>query len=396
MNCLELRRAVALVSLFVITALALASGCPAAQAGPDPEVLDVDDAAALLRVEPAVVRSLAGASLIPARRVGDQWRFSRAALLEWLKGGPAADASRAVATPPGVGERAASSARGVTREAAPPPAQDTPDPRAAPGSPPATVGERPATPTAEEIALRDQRALLRRGAVTVELSASHSHSEQSLFPVIRQEQRTVGVQAALRVGLLDDLQATLRVPGVWRRTTTFTGATIAGERDRYAGDLSVSLLGVAWREATGRPNVIWSIDAVAPSGPGDRGIGGGLVLSKSYDPAVIFAGLSYLRGSAVDAADSRRSLARHNLGLSMGYTYAVNDSLALSTVFVGTYRNSQSGDGVTIAPPRERYQLQFGLTWLLAQGVFVEPGVAMRLGGESPDLTTSLSFTHSF
>jgi hypothetical protein len=139
--------------------------------------------------------------------------------------------------------------------------------------------------------------------------------------------------------------------------------------------------------------VLWSLDAVLPAGPGDKALGGGLVLSKSYDPAVIFAGLNYLHAFSADPPSARRSLATHNLGASFGYIYALNDALAISTVFTGTYRNTRSPDGVSIRPSRERYQLQLGMTWLAARGVFMEPAVAMRLGGTEPDLALSLSFT---
>ena len=120
------------------------------------------------------------------------------------------------------------------------------------------------------------------------------------------------------------------------------------------------------------------------------------MLSKSYDPAVLFAGVSYLHGMNLDPADSRRSLAKHNFGLNLGYTYALNDSLALSTLVVGTYRNARSPDGVSIPPPRERYQLQLGTTWMLARGLFVEPQLSVRLGGEGPDFGFSLNIPYSF
>jgi excisionase family DNA binding protein len=49
-----------------------------------PEVLLPGEAAALLRVdEGALVRAAEDGSL-PGRRIGDEWRFSRAALLDWL------------------------------------------------------------------------------------------------------------------------------------------------------------------------------------------------------------------------------------------------------------------------------------------------------------------------
>jgi excisionase family DNA binding protein len=390
MTSFPLRRLLLLGVLTCFSTLPVASSRAAAAAGAQLEVLDLDETAELLRVTPDVVRELAEAHRIPARQVGEEWRFSRAALLEWLKDEQFADTPRASPALPGNLDRAEAlgseqyglSARGVT--------------------PPPTVGERPTTPTAEEIALRDQRVLLERGAVTLDFGASYARSEQALFPIIRQEQRTVGANAALRYGLLNDLQITARMPAVWRRTATFADATIGGTtspqvtHDELIGDVSLSLLGVALRESVGRPNIIWSIDGVVPTGPGDRGLGGSLVLSKSYDPAVIFAGLSYLHGFSVEPTDSDRALAPHNFGVSLGYAYALNDSLALNTVFVGSYRNTQSPDGVSIPPPRERYELQFGMTWLITRGLFIEPAVTMQLGGVSPDIAVSLNIPYSF
>ncbi len=49
-----------------------------------PEVLTEADVAALLQIEPAEVLALAEAGELPARRLGERWRFSRRALLDWL------------------------------------------------------------------------------------------------------------------------------------------------------------------------------------------------------------------------------------------------------------------------------------------------------------------------
>jgi hypothetical protein len=251
------------------------------------------------------------------------------------------------------------------------------------------------------MALRDQRVLLARGAASMDLGFSYARSEQTLYSILRVEQNAASAGATLRYGLRDELQLTARVPGTYHRTANFIDASVAGavapvnKSESYLGDASVSLLGVAAHEATGRANAIWSVDAVIPSGPGDRGIGGGMVLSKSYDPAVLFAGASYLYGLSTDPSSSRRSLARHNFGLNLGYTYAVNDTLALNTVLTGSYRIARSADGLAPPPARERYQLQFGMTWMLAPGLFLEPAVGVRLGGDSPDLLFSLNLPYS-
>ena len=53
-------------------------------------VLTLEEAADLLRVPAEDVRALAESGELPARRLGDAWRFRRDALLEWLGAGAAA------------------------------------------------------------------------------------------------------------------------------------------------------------------------------------------------------------------------------------------------------------------------------------------------------------------
>ena len=53
---------------------------------PAPEVLTLEQAAELLQLEPAAVAELAGAGELPGRRIGEEWRFARTAVLAWLGG----------------------------------------------------------------------------------------------------------------------------------------------------------------------------------------------------------------------------------------------------------------------------------------------------------------------
>ena len=65
----------------------IAVGHHAFTPAPLPEVLTPDQAAELLQVEPGDVIALAEAGTLPGRRIGEQWRFSRPALIAWLAGG---------------------------------------------------------------------------------------------------------------------------------------------------------------------------------------------------------------------------------------------------------------------------------------------------------------------
>ena len=51
-----------------------------------PEVLTAEQAAELLQTDAAAVRALADAGELPGRRIGDEWRFLRRAVLAWLGG----------------------------------------------------------------------------------------------------------------------------------------------------------------------------------------------------------------------------------------------------------------------------------------------------------------------
>ncbi len=55
------------------------------------EVLTVEEAAALLRVAPGDVSALAEAGDLPGRKIGEDWRFLRRAVLAWLGGGEPPD-----------------------------------------------------------------------------------------------------------------------------------------------------------------------------------------------------------------------------------------------------------------------------------------------------------------
>jgi excisionase family DNA binding protein len=58
---------------------------------PEPrEVLTADEVAELLETETATVVAMAERGELPGRKIGDEWRFRRAAVLDWLGGaGPA-------------------------------------------------------------------------------------------------------------------------------------------------------------------------------------------------------------------------------------------------------------------------------------------------------------------
>ena len=56
-----------------------------------PEVLTLAQVAEFLQVEEDAARELAERGELPGRKVGDEWRFSRQAVLDWLSSGEASE-----------------------------------------------------------------------------------------------------------------------------------------------------------------------------------------------------------------------------------------------------------------------------------------------------------------
>jgi excisionase family DNA binding protein len=59
-----------------------------------PSVLTLEEAAALLRVEDEALLAIAQQGSIPGKQIGQQWRFSRAAIVAWLEAEPGRRAER--------------------------------------------------------------------------------------------------------------------------------------------------------------------------------------------------------------------------------------------------------------------------------------------------------------
>ena len=347
------------------------------------DVLDLAEAAQLLRLPASTIEQLARDGRLPGRQLAGQWRFSRGALLAWLGQHETSPATVPPAPLPPAQLAGVTGRQQASTKSAP-------------------LGEQRAAPSAESIALRDQGGLLRRGTATVEFGASYSRSEQSLFPVVRVETQTTTAAAILRYVPFDGVQLGARLPYVWQRSTQFTDASAGTPALRTIsqenrGDAGVSVLAQVLQEGFGRPNILIGLDGVAAAdSTRSHGAGVSALLTKSADPAVLFFGMSYMRGLDAERIDNRSGLARNNFAVNLGYTYALNDGVALNALFAGSYRSYRANPAGSLPPPREGYALQFGATWLLARGLFVEPVVAVRIGGDRPDMTFSLNLPWTF
>ncbi len=72
--------------LIAVTTAPATAKTPVAPASAWPEVLTLDEAARFMRLEVGELEELARRDAVPARRIGNRWRFNRNALLAWING----------------------------------------------------------------------------------------------------------------------------------------------------------------------------------------------------------------------------------------------------------------------------------------------------------------------
>lgn len=372
-----------------IVAFVLAVASPAFAQSAYPETMTLDEAAAFLGMSRVELGQLAAWRQIPARRIGFQWQFSCRALMIWM----AASYIKPPPTAPAMiyGCRAAAAAP----PAAPAIAGTIPAtaPAAVPGAAP--IGEAPEGETADDVFLRDQRLLLGSGDVTLELGLFYARSDDGVFGTVVERDSFISTFTA-RYGLLPDTELFASTSLRRDSSQTFIGENeVASTSDSGFGDVTLGLRETVLHENLGVPDVILTFETGIPTGDSSFSLGGGVALVKSYDPVVLFANGNYSHTFARDFADATLLEAEDRLDMTVGFAFALNDTLTLSTALSGVFTGETKFNDVTLRR-RESFSLRFGLTSLLTRGFYIEPTVSFSLNGADNDVVLGLSMPYTF
>ena len=251
------------------------------------------------------------------------------------------------------------------------------------------IGEAPEERNAEDVFLRGQKVLLGRGDVVVDVGQFFSRSDDQQLAIVNgalalatREQSILSTLLFGRVGVLNETEVFAGTTFNHQTNQIFFGdIDLARSGRSELGDLNVGVRRTVMHESTGRPDIIATFDTVIPSGDDSAYLlGGGLVLVKSVDPVVLFAGVNYHRSLARDLDDGTR-LKPGNLGdLSLGYALALNDSLAISTAASALFSRARTFENLE-SRRVDTFGLRFALTSSLARGLYIEPSVSLGLSG---------------
>lgn len=372
------------------------AGAGTAPAAPWPEVLTLNAAARYLQMMPGELAALAEEGEVPARRLGAGWRFSRDALQAWLIGDwklvTVALAPGAAALPQD--RMAAVTGTGTTGGAAgsaPAPASGEP------------IGEAPEESTAEDVFLRRQRVLLAPGDVNLDFSLFYASSDSRQLALsgnniglatLEQDTFTAGLLA--RYGVAEETELFAGTSYRFQDTDLVLGdSTIESSTFDEFGDIRLGVRRTLMHEGTWRPNVVATLEGRVPTGHSSYALGGGLSFVKSYDPAVLFASANYRHTFSREFGDVTRLEPEDRIDATFGYALALNDTLSISTALSGLFTFGTKFDDVRLRAS-DQFSLQFGLTALAAEGLYIEPTVSFGLNGPGDSFAVGLTVPYSF
>jgi hypothetical protein len=319
--------------------------------------------------------------------LGEDWRFSRVGLLEWLRG--VASASDAGSPKPlSDGDLRGARARGPDGE----PAQ------------PETVGEPPPDESASDIFLRSRRVLLAPRQLVIEPLVFYTRADtpdvqfQSFasadgLPIAvavgeasNIEQNITTASLTGRYGLLEGIEAFGGLIFQDRRIHSSTQSDIASTELR---SVFLGLRATVLDEGRYRPDVVVGVQGIAPTGDSSAGINANVFAVKSADPLAFFAGVDYLHSFSRDFDDAWKLEPEDTFAAQMGYVFAITDQTSINTSLQGIFVLDSSFDAGSI-DSTEEFSLRFGLTQRLRENLFVEPSVAFSLDGPGDFVTFGL------
>jgi hypothetical protein len=279
------------------------------------------------------------------------------------------------------------------------------------------VGETMREEDIRQVFLRDSTILLGPGKFEVEANLSYWRQDTANLDTLlgnnlrRLHRRLAQMQLSLRYSPATRWEVFAAIPYIYgeQELVQLDGRSFSRQRAGF-GDLSFGVKWQAVRESAQWPDVVLSLTATAPTGRnpyradvadfgwgnGHWGLGLGVQLVRTYDPVVVFGGVEYTYYFPTDALGGNIEPGGR-IAYNLGFGFALNDSLSLSTQFAGAV---QTGGDSEVSGLRmessESLVLRMAMTARLSPESYLEPAISWGLSEESPDYQLSLSYAQRF
>jgi len=283
------------------------------------------------------------------------------------------------------------------------PAQDTP--REPIGD--AILGEEPPDDISR-LFLRESEVLLKPREIQFTAGLEYTKTDKSENLRLLRE-RGVSIPLNLSVGVGDRLEAFFAVPILYSQSE-FIAFNEADKIDGYGiGDVSIGLTYKLASETVSRPSISSSLSYTIPTGTeanpddpnsinftsGIRNVGTTFSLTKSVDPAVLFANIGYTR--AFNKSENGQTLKPgDSINYGFGAGFSINSAVALSGRFGGTFSFDTKVENTTIiGSGSEPISFDISLSYQLSNRKRIESSINFGLNNDASDAIVGFSYIYT-
>ena len=210
------------------------------------------------------------------------------------------------------------------------------------------------------------------------------------------EDKTVTGILHARYGVMDDTEFQVRTSYAKRDTDVLVASRKIGTTGRSEiGNVELNIGRTVLHEKPGRLDIVLGLTGIVPTGGSSYAIGGGFALVKSVKPVVLFAGARYLHTFSRTFQDQTRLEPKHRVDAALGYAYALNKKLTLSSVVSGVFTQADTFGAVELRQ-QDNFNLTLGLTSKIAPGFYIEPTIGFGLDDPGDRFVIGVSMHYTF
>jgi len=295
-----------------------------------------------------------------------------------------------------------------------------------------TIGEQPAdVKRPEEAFLRDEKVLLKKGQIEVEFNATYLDASRqpiqkintnfnipenenenptfnSQFISRKVRDRSIVVPLTIRYGVTNNLLGYVTVP--FAANLREISPEVNGERSSThqtsgLGDVAFGANYQILHEGLWKPDLMFilsgksatgkgpynTLQTEGPIGTGFWDVTSGFSVVKSYDPAVLFANLTYsyiFQKGNIKPGDA--------INPTVGVGFAMNDELSMSFRVLGSYIWRARISGKTGGEIQTPFSFYVTLDKYITKNSYLEPAVSFGLTPDAPNFTIGISYVQRF
>lgn len=251
--------------------------------------------------------------------------------------------------------------------------------------------------------IRDSEVLLNHRQFQFSLGFDYN-SDESLRSFRKNRDRSLSIPLVISYGLANDLEVNATFPLEYK-SYEIVGPTDVNKKKRSGmGDLSFGMSYKLKSEAISSPAITTSLGLTVPTGKDNISVddlsfgsdywtaSSNLQVSKSIDPAVIFANIGYQY-----VVEDQKSNFTIQPGSSITYSFgtglSINDALSFSGRIVGSYQKETKQNGQKVSgSSSEPISFITGMGYRINRDLRLESNISLGISDDAQDVGISGSY----